>query len=64
MKKLQAINIDGTDLRIVKNMYWKQTVAVRVDNEVGQYQRIKRGVRQGCVLPPDLFSMYREIIMR
>ena len=28
------------------------------------FQDLKRGVRQGCVLSPDLVSIYSEIIMR
>ena len=27
-------------------------------------REIKRGVRQGCVMSPDLFSIYGEIIWR
>ena len=56
--------IDGKDLRIIKNMYWEQTAAMRVKGEISAFQKIKRGVRQGCVLSPDLFSLYSEIIMR
>ena len=46
------------------DMYWQQTAAVRVDNEIGDFQKIKKGVRQGCMLSPDLFSLYSEHIMR
>ena len=45
-------------------MYWEQTAAMRVEGEISAFQKIKRGVRQGCVLSPDLFSLYREILMR
>ncbi|GFS23991.1 endonuclease-reverse transcriptase [Elysia marginata] len=62
--QLEQLNIDGKDFRIIKNMYWEQTAAMRVGNETSSFQRIKRGVRQGCVLSPDLFSLYSEIIMQ
>ena len=32
MKIPEGINIDGKELRIIKNTYWKQIAAVRVDN--------------------------------
>ena len=64
IRLLEDLQIDGKDLRLVKNIYWKQQAAIRVDNEVSQYQPIKRGVRQGCVMSPDLFSLYSENIFR
>ncbi|GFS12865.1 endonuclease-reverse transcriptase [Elysia marginata] len=52
------------DLRIIKNIYWEHTAAMRVDGETSTNQKTKRGVRQGCVLSLDLFSLYSELIMR
>ena len=52
---LADLQIDGKDIRLIKNIYWKQQAAIRIDNEVGQYQPIKRGVRQGCLMSPDHF---------
>ena len=64
IKELTKLRIDGKDLRLIKNMYWEQTAAMRVEGEISAFEKIKRGVRQGCVLSPDLFSLYSEIIMR
>jgi hypothetical protein len=61
---LKSINIDGKDLRLIRNLYWEQTAAVKIENELGPYQNVKLGVRQGCVMSPELFSLYSEIIMR
>lgn len=61
---LQKLNVDGKDLQVIKNLYWKQTAAIRHENELGGTVKIRRGVRQGCVMSPDLFSLYSEHIMR
>lgn len=48
-------------MRINKNMYRNQRAAIRVNNDKGEHQDIKQGVRQGCV--PDLFILHSENIM-
>ena len=61
---LNQLDVDGKDLRVLRNLYWDQTAAVRVDGELSEYTNIKRGVRQGCVMSPDLFNLYSEVILR
>ena len=55
MSILDSLNIDGKDLRIVRNIYWEQTAAMRIGNDLNAFQDIKRGVRHGCVLSPTFF---------
>ena len=61
---LKTLDLDGKDLRLLRNLYWNQKASVRVASEESMRQVIKRGVRQGCVLSPDLFNLYSEVIMR
>ena len=61
---LTGLDIDGKDLRVLRNLYWEQEAAIRVDNDCSEYRPIRRGVRQGCVFSPDLFNIYSEMILR
>ncbi|GFR62355.1 LINE-1 retrotransposable element ORF2 protein [Elysia marginata] len=57
------INARGEHL-VEWNLYWEQVAAIRIDGEYTDFTEIKRGVRQGCVLSPDLFNLYSEVILR
>ena len=52
---LLALDIDGQEVELIKNLYWDQQAAVRYTGEISKYVSVKRGVRQGS---PDLFSLY------
>ena len=41
---ISGLDIDGKDLRIIRNLYWDQTAATRLDRVVSQFKPIKRGV--------------------
>jgi len=64
LEMLEDIQIDGKDLRIIRNLYWKQTAPIRIGGQVGKFVEIKKGVRQGCVMSPDLFNLYSERALR
>ena len=63
MDGLQRIGIDVADLRMLTNIYWEQKAVVRIENDRSDWIRIQRGVRQGCVLSPNLFSVYSQKIV-
>ena len=52
------------DRRLIENLYWEQMAAISIDRDLSEWTNIKRGVRQGCVISPDLFSLYTELLMR
>lgn len=51
-------------VEILRNLYKQQTAAVKTAGLVSNWFRVKKGVRQGCVLSPCLFNIMAEIVMR
>ena len=48
----------------MRNLYAGQEATVRTRHGTIDWLQIGKGVRQGCVLSPCLFSFYAEYIMR
>ena len=46
------------------NIYQEQLAAVRLESGLTDWFPVKRGMRQGCILSPPIFSMCTETIMR
>jgi hypothetical protein len=51
-------------ITLIKNLYIKSTRTVRVNQKFSNKFYLQRGVRQGCILFPQLFNIYGEYIMR
>ena len=48
----------------MRNIYAGQKATVRTGHGTTDWFQIGKGVRQGCILPPCLFNLYAEYIMR
>ena len=60
---LKQIGIDDKDYRIIHNLYFQQKAAIKLTEDLSYWIDIKRGVRQGCVMSPDLFNLYSKFIL-
>ena len=49
---------------LLRNLYAGQEATVRTGHGTTHWFQIGKGVRQGCILPPCLFNLYAEYIMR
>ena len=49
---------------LLRYLYAGQEATVRTGHGTTDWFQIGKGVRQGCILPPCLFNLYAEYIMR
>ena len=63
-KILQEIGIPDHLTCLLRNLYAGQEATVRTGHGTTDWSHIGKGVRQGCILSPCLFSLYAEYIMR
>ena len=49
---------------LLRNLYAGQEAAVRTGHGKTDWFKIQKGICEGCILPPCLFNIYVEYIMR
>ena len=63
-KTLTEMGIPDHLTCFLRNLYGSQEATVRTGHGTMYLFKIGKGVRQGCILPPCLFNLYAEYIMR
>ena len=61
---LQKMGIPDHLTCLLTNLYAGQEARGRTGHGTTDWFQIEKGVRQGCILPPCLFNLYAEYIMR
>ena len=64
MMVLKDIGVDWRDRKLIIDLYMQQEAMVKIDGELSRAAIVGRGVRQGCLLSPILFSVYVERMMK
>ena len=63
-KILKEMGISDYLISLLRNLYAGQEAIVRTKHGTTDWFQIRKGVRQGYILSPDLFNLYAEYIMR
>ena len=63
-KILQEMGISDHLTCFLRNLHAGQEAAVRTGHETTDWFQIGKGVHQGCILSPCLFTLYAEYIMQ
>ena len=61
---LREMGVPEHLIALIRNLYNNNMAKVRIENQHSLPFKTGRGVRQGCILSPDLFNIYGEYIMR
>ena len=61
---LRVYGVGGKLLKAVQSFYVESTACVRVGNDVSEWFPINVRLRQGCVMSPWLFNVYKDGVVR
>ena len=61
---LNECGVDGYLIRSMSSLYDGSRACVRFSSRVGQYFEVRRGLRQGCVMFPWVFSIFFDKVDR
>ena len=61
---LKKMNFNQKLINLIRSLYEGQQSAVRLECGTSEWFPVTKGVRQGCILSPHLFSLYTEGIKR
>jgi hypothetical protein len=64
IKVLERSGIQGPYLNIIKAIYSKPVVDIKLNGEKLKAIPLKSGTRQGCLLSPYLFNVVLEVLAR
>ena len=59
---MQRYNINANLVRTIEQLYDKATSALQINRSTGKWFRTTIGVRQGCLLSPNIFNIFLERI--
>ena len=62
--KLENFSRDETTRLLLRNLYAGQEATVRTRHGTTELVQIGKGVHEGCILPPCLWNLYAEYIIR
>ena len=62
IKTLQKVDIEGTNLNIIKAIYDKPTANIILNGKKLKVFQLRSGTRQGCPLSPLLFNIVLEVL--
>ena len=62
--KLLGMGIQDSLTCLLRNLQADQEATVRIGYGTMDWFKIRKGVHQGCILSPCLFSLYAEYIMQ
>ena len=64
ISSLSETLVDDKDIAVIAHLYWQQIARIRNGLDLTEPVKIKRGVRQGCVLSPVMIKLHTEHIFR